>query len=384
MNGTSVQFSGESNFLSATRSDASEIKRSNDGIRSQPILVGTIEGVQDIMMIMDANRQVVYANRNLYGALGMSKDFNVNGKRLGELLHCVNSNCPGGCGTSLACRSCGAAAAIWECQREKRKVAGECSINRKGVPESLNLNVVAAPIDISLDAYTILSLSLISDTKMRDTLERVFLHDITNLAGCLKGFSGLLKNESLSRESISILADVIFNASSTLIDEIGSHRKLLFAELSGMKADFSKLCSLDIVKNVSSFFKTHDVSAGKGLAMRSDSVDVGFHSDRAILVRILGNMLKNALEATPEGGQVSIGCYPSYGCWAVEFRVFNPGVIARDIQNRIFQSSFSTKGRGRGLGAYSMKLLGEKCLGGSVSFISNDEAGTVFSLFLPA
>ena len=51
---------------------------------------------------------------------------------------------------------------------------------------------------------------------------------------------------------------------------------------------------------------------------------------------------------------------------------------------RIFQRSVSTKAeRGRGLGTYGMKLLGERYLGGEVSFVSTEEAGTTFSVRLP-
>ena len=62
----------------------------------------------------------------------------------------------------------------------------------------------------------------------------------------------------------------------------------------------------------------------------------------------------------------------------------NGGVIPPEVQARIFQRSFSTKAaRGRGLGTYSMKLLGERYLGGEVSFVSTPETGTVFSIRLP-
>ena len=68
----------------------------------------------------------------------------------------------------------------------------------------------------------------------------------------------------------------------------------------------------------------------------------------------------------------------------VRFTVRNEGVIPPMVQEHIFQRSFSTKAQyGRGLGTYSMKLLGERYLGGKVSFVSNAECGTVFSLELP-
>jgi sensor histidine kinase regulating citrate/malate metabolism len=49
---------------------------------------------------------------------------------------------------------------------------------------------------------------------------------------------------------------------------------------------------------------------------------------------------------------------------------------------QLFQRSFSTKGNGRGIGTYSIKLLTENYLKGKVSFFSNEEEGTVFSIEL--
>ena len=69
---------------------------------------------------------------------------------------------------------------------------------------------------------------------------------------------------------------------------------------------------------------------------------------------------------------------------AVTFSVTNPGVIPRDVQLQIFQRSFSTKGdRGRGVGTYSIKLLGEQYLRGTMGFKTDASNGTTFWLRLP-
>jgi sensor histidine kinase regulating citrate/malate metabolism len=49
----------------------------------------------------------------------------------------------------------------------------------------------------------------------------------------------------------------------------------------------------------------------------------------------------------------------------------------------IFQRSFSTKGFGRGLGTYSIRLLTERYLKGSVSFTSSALSGTIFRVRYP-
>jgi sensor histidine kinase regulating citrate/malate metabolism len=63
--------------------------------------------------------------------------------------------------------------------------------------------------------------------------------------------------------------------------------------------------------------------------------------------------------------------------------VHNPGLIPASVAAHIFQPHISNKGRSRGFGTYAMRLLGEHCLGGRVSFISDAVGGTQFSVELP-
>ena len=67
-------------------------------------------------------------------------------------------------------------------------------------------------------------------------------------------------------------------------------------------------------------------------------------------------MVTNAFEAADEGETVRIAC--ERGLDSGIFRVHNSNAIPRVVQLRIFQRSFSTKERGRGIGTYSMKLFG--------------------------
>jgi len=92
-------------------------------------------------------------------------------------------------------------------------------------------------------------------------------------------------------------------------------------------------------------------------------------------------MLKNALEASSTGGTVTIGAKAIKN--TLEFWVHNESYMPRTSQLQVFQRSFSTKGKGRGLGTYSIKLLTERYLKGSVSFTSTEAEGTTFSISLP-
>jgi len=87
------------------------------------------------------------------------------------------------------------------------------------------------------------------------------------------------------------------------------------------------------------------------------------------------------MEAIPSGHRIVLKA-KDYGDY-VRFSVFNNTYMERDVQMQIFQRSYSTKGQNRGVGTYSMKLLGERYLQGTVGFTSTEKQGTVFYIDLP-
>ncbi len=93
-------------------------------------------------------------------------------------------------------------------------------------------------------------------------------------------------------------------------------------------------------------------------------------------------MVVNALEATDENGSVEVWVEQKES-W-LSFCVWNDKAIDEDVARRIFQRNFSTKAEdGRGIGTHSMKLFGEKILGGKVEFTTSVGSGTIFRFSLP-
>jgi sensor histidine kinase regulating citrate/malate metabolism len=93
-------------------------------------------------------------------------------------------------------------------------------------------------------------------------------------------------------------------------------------------------------------------------------------------------MLKNAREASGRGDTITVSIESGGGY--VQVMVHNPAVMPPEVCSQVFQRSFSTKGAGRGLGTYSMKLLANRFLGGDVTFRSEEGFGTGFTLKVPA
>jgi len=96
----------------------------------------------------------------------------------------------------------------------------------------------------------------------------------------------------------------------------------------------------------------------------------------------LFNLMKNAAEASPKGGTVTINLASDKDCH-IEIR--NQGVVPAPIRERFFDK-YSTAGKsyGTGLGTYSAKKMVE-AQGGTLAMRTSDESNeTVITIHLPA
>ncbi|MDP6775428.1 MAG: response regulator [Candidatus Latescibacteria bacterium] len=182
--------------------------------------------------------------------------------------------------------------------------------------------------------------------------------------------------QGASAQELDELHDVILRLSDELIDEINAQRVLAAAESQELVVHPVSVNAIGLLQEVMGLYARHEVAADRHLAIDPRAWDGSLVSDRTLVRRVVGNMTKNALEAARPGETITLGC--EIGEDGVDFLVHNPGFIPPDVQLQIFQRSFSTKGTGRGLGTYSIKLLTERYLQGSVSFSTAPEDGTTF------
>lgn len=128
----------------------------------------------------------------------------------------------------------------------------------------------------------------------------------------------------------------------------------------------------------------------EGIRFKSSEVAVPSEA----LVTIVGNLIDNALDAmnmnlnNDRPRELEFGVFTKPGTEAdagngeLLLTVRDTGCgIPDDIKDRIFEKGFSTKGTGRGVGMYHTKQLVES-LGGTISFVSEQDVGTSFMVQL--
>lgn len=338
-----------------------------------------MDAIPDILIAVNSTRQIVFANRTAMNFFRVEDPSSLWGRRPGEVAGCIHSaDTTGGCGDSEACRVCGAFRAIMQ-GLEGGTAIEECRMTLS-CGSALDLRVWARPFDLKDERFAFLSIQDISDEKRRQALEKIFFHDLLNTAGGLQSVGEIM--EFSAPEELQELRGLVVSLSEQLVDEIRAQRELLSAESGHLQVEMKPVNSRDAVARVISTYLKHPCCDGKTICAGDDCEPVEFHSDLPLLLRILGNLAKNALEASPAGGEVTMGCRRLPG-GRVGFYVRNLGAIPHTSQLQIFNRSFSTKGAGRGLGTYSVKLLTERFLHGQARFVSSPEEQTTFFVEFP-
>jgi PAS domain-containing protein len=371
-------------FAPAERAPEWAVRKDFEAFRSLTELKEILDALPYIAAILNSQRQIVYLNQALMDMVGAKSVDELLGKRAGEALNCIHAaETQGGCGTSEACRLCGAAQATVHSQLHDEKVTEECRITacKDGTTFSFDLSVTSSPYHHDGVQYTILAIKDIGDEKRRRSLEQIFFHDIINHAQSVTGLLTFAKDVADVNE-VDELLGLAHMASMELMDGILSQRDLLAAENGEVRLMKRTLSSRTLLQECVNLISHHFAAHDRVMVVDDASADCAMTTDETLLKRIIINMVKNALEATPVKGTVRVGCEKSGT--GVKFWAHNATFIPRHVQLQIFQRSYSTKGANRGLGTYSMKLLGEQLLGGTVSFTTDPESGTTFFFDLSA
>jgi len=368
----------KTHFASPERSSSLDINLKNNLLASEASFLDILGAVSGITAILDKNRQIVYANDDLLDALGIDSIEPILGKRPGETVGCIHSGeNEYGCGTSEACSVCGSVNTILDSQTSGQKSSRETRITSliDGKLISWDLNVISTPIKIRDRVFYVFTVQDISNEKRMENLERIFFHDLLNSAGNLNGLLTILKDKTDPEEAREII-NLSEETSRDLLEEILNHRQIRAAEDGDLAVNIERINTNDLLKSAVGKISNHEVGRDKSILIVDHSSGADIETDKILLQRVLINMLKNALEATEKDGTVYVGVENFDD--KVRFYVKNDSEMPKDVRLQIFQRSFSTKGKGRGMGTYSIKLLSENYLKGKVGFTSSESEGTVF------
>lgn len=370
-------------FLSPQRLEVGDLASDIRAVCSHPVVTEVMKSMNAVILVLNPHRQIVAANETFTAMLGTSSLPELLGLRPGEAVRCRHSfDAPGGCGTNRACQNCAAVRTVKESQDTNSTVRKECTLSildHTGADDTLVLDVHAAPLLLNDEPYTLVTMLDIRMQKHRETLQRTFFHDILNSIGGLTGICHILETTegppdkamlALAKTTAEYLAEAVYSQRDLLAMEDGSyHSEKEPCQVAGLFAKIKSLVSMT------------GLLTRRNLVFENPTPNAVIEIDSTLLIRVLVNMIKNALEAVLPNETVTVRFLNTPD--AVQFEVLNPGEIPEAAALRIFEKHYSTKGgTGRGIGTWSMKLLGERYLRGQVGFDS-DGGKTRFYLGLP-
>lgn len=351
-------------------------------LSADPVVGALLDSFPEPAAVLNRCRQIVLANNKLAARLGRQRESLV-GLRTGEAFGCIHAKkTPAGCGTGRSCRYCGSANATVDSLTSLQPQVQECRLlcsGARGV-EAVDLQIWATPLVVGGEQFTVFAVRDTTDEKRRLLLERLFFHDILNAVATLKGIIKLWSG--LTSEQADEMRRMVSDVTEQLVEEIHAQRDLASAERGDLAVEWETTDVSQILANVCEVYSHEAAEAGKIVAAPCIAGATQLRTVPVLLRRVLGNLIKNALEASRPGETVSVS-FENHG--VPTLRVHNPGGMSDAVQAQMFQRSFTTKeGHGRGIGTYSVKLFVENYLRGTVSFLSTAQAGTTFIITLPS
>lgn len=179
------------------------------------------------------------------------------------------------------------------------------------------------------------------------------------------------------------LPETVKKVTKTLVDQIDALALLAteFSSFAKMPTNVSERMDLgEVVRSATSLFALEDQVT---LSCQIPDEPVWVYADRDGMLRVINNLLKNAIQAMEGMDVVRVDVIVSEKTDTVRLTVADFGVgIPESQRERIFEPNFSTKTSGMGLGlAIAKKIIDHA--GGEIFFDSEVGVGTTFFVILP-
>jgi two-component system sensor histidine kinase HydH len=207
----------------------------------------------------------------------------------------------------------------------------------------------------------------------------VFAHEIRNPLGSIKGAAQYLRSEIDTGENAKLL-DIITEEVDRL-NGVVSHF-LNYAKPHSLNLKERNIN--DIIDKAISLIRASNISENITISTNLHPQIPNLALDGEQLIQVILNMALNAIDAMPEGGQLSIATTKAAGENADAVEIFirdtGRGIKKEDIKN-IFKPFFTTKERGAGLGlAVCQRIIRNH--GGYIRVKSEVGQGTFFCIRL--
>jgi len=166
----------------------------------------------------------------------------------------------------------------------------------------------------------------------------------------------------------------------TLIQQIDTMSSIASAFSNFAKMPAQQNETLNVVKIVKLAL---DIFNEKYIVFQTTEKEIIANFDRTQLIRVITNLVKNGIQAMPEGQTPKIEVHVSSTNENVIITVADNGAgVSEKNKDKVFEPKFTTKSSGMGLGLPMVKNIVET-YNGTITFTTQDNVGTTFKVIFP-
>lgn len=229
--------------------------------------------------------------------------------------------------------------------------------------------------------------------RMREELTHLLIHDLrsplTVMQGSISLIGRLLRQKNY--DDIPQLIDMARSGNEQLLNMVNQLLEISRLENDRMPLHTEQIEVAPLLAQAAGRFVPLAETADIDLQVVAEPDLLPLHVDAALMDRVLGNLVDNAIKFTPDGGRVRLWARPDPAASSpvvlIEVADTGPGIPPEFLGNlfKKFQRVPNQAGRrrGSGLGLYFCRLVVESH-GGQISVASLPGQGSSFTLRLPA
>jgi PAS domain S-box-containing protein len=204
-------------------------------------------------------------------------------------------------------------------------------------------------------------------------------HDIRNPLQAMISDTYLLKDELISMPECKMKEGVV-ESIDNIEKNIGYINKIVADLQDYARTSEPNYIDVNLYELVTSLLQPIDIPDNVNCSIEIEHY-LHLKTDPELITRALTNMIINALQAMPDGGNLNLRVYLDKD--KANLIVEDTGVgIPEEVKPKLFTPMVTTKAKGQGLGLAVVKRLVE-ALKGTISFESQVGKGTKFTIQLP-
>lgn len=222
--------------------------------------------------------------------------------------------------------------------------------------------------------------ALKENVRLREEVERIGRHDLKTPLNSIVAVPRLLREERKLGPEADELLGIVERAGYRILSMVNLSLDLYKMEQGSYVLRPDAVDLADLVRKVEADVRMHAAAKQVRVAVSADSAPYAW-AEELLCYSLLANLLKNAVEASPEGGTVRLAVQagPDQTVLVV---IHNAGAVPEGLRANFFQK-YATLGKasGTGLGTYSARLMA-RVQDGDVRMHTSDAAGTTLTVQL--